>query len=78
MTAALNNTTGEGLKAIADILTDETAAAYLGVESRTVRQWRMNLGLPFVRITSKVGRIRRADLDKWLSRRQVAITRGGR
>jgi hypothetical protein len=62
----------------AEILTDETAAAYIGgIEPRTVRQWRMSMGLPFVRITSKVIRIRRCDLDKWLARKQVAITRGG-
>jgi len=61
----------------AEILTDETAAAYIGgIESRTVRSWRTCRGLPFLRITPKVIRIRRADLDKWLSRQQVAITRG--
>lgn len=59
------------------ILTDETAAAYIGgIEPRTVRAWRTCRGLPFLRITPKVIRIRRADLDKWLARQQVAITRG--
>lgn len=61
----------------AELFTDETAADYIGqIEARTVRQWRANLGLPFIRITPKVVRIRRCDLDKWLARRQVAITRG--
>jgi phage antirepressor YoqD-like protein len=36
----------------------------------------MSRGLPFIRVTPKVVRIRRADLDKWLARHQVAITRG--
>jgi len=58
------------------ILTDETAAALLTVEPRTIRDWRTRRGLPFIRVTPKVVRIRRADLDKWLSRHQVAITRG--
>lgn len=60
-----------------DILTDKTAAAYIGgIEPRTVRDWRMRRGLGFLRITPKVIRIRRVDLDKWLARHQVAITRG--
>jgi excisionase family DNA binding protein len=58
------------------ILTDETAAALLTVEPRTIRDWRTRRGLPFVRLTAKVVRIRRADLDKWLARHAVAITRG--
>ena len=58
------------------ILTDETAAALLTVEPRTIRDWRTRRGLPFIRVTPKVIRIRRADLDKWLARHQVAITRG--
>lgn len=60
----------------AQILTDETAAALLAVEPRTVREWRAKRGLPFIRITPKVVRIRRADLDKWLGKHQVAIMRG--
>ena len=61
----------------AQILTDETAATLLGVEPRTIRQWRVQRGLPFVRLTPKVVRIRRADLDRWIARHSVAITRGG-
>lgn len=59
------------------LLTDKTAAHYIGgIEPRTVRTWRTGRGLPFLRITSKVIRIRKVDLDKWLARQQVAITRG--
>jgi excisionase family DNA binding protein len=61
----------------AELLTDETAAAYIGgIESRTVRDWRMRRGLPFIRVTAKVIRIRRDDLDKWIARHVVAIRRG--
>jgi excisionase family DNA binding protein len=66
----------DGQTSACQILTDETAAALLTVEPRTVRDWRMRRGLPFIRVTAKVIRIRRADLDKWLARHQVAITRG--
>jgi len=60
-----------------ELLTDTTAAAYIGgVKSRAVREWRTRRGLPFIRITAKVIRIRRADLDKWLARHQFAIVGG--
>jgi excisionase family DNA binding protein len=62
---------------VGDILTDVTAAAYVGgIEPRTIRDWRTRRGLPSIRITSKVIRIRRADLDNWLAQHQVAIIRG--
>ena len=78
MSALLNaSPASDGQKPAAELLTDETAAAYIGgIEPRTVRSFRMSRGLPFVRITPKVIRIRRADLDKWLARHAVAITRG--
>ena len=59
-----------------EILTDETTAALLGVEPRTIREWRATRGLPFIRITPKVIRIRRPDLNKWLAKHQVAMIRG--
>jgi hypothetical protein len=40
---------------------------------RTIRSWRTHRGLPFIRITNKVIRIRRADLDEWLARHRVAM-----
>jgi excisionase family DNA binding protein len=56
-----------------DLLTDEQAAALLSVEPRTLRLWRHERGLPHIRLTSKVIRYRRADIDVWLSRHFVAI-----
>jgi hypothetical protein len=62
-----------------DILDDVLAANYVGgIQPRAIRDWRTNRGLPFIRITPKVVRIRRADLDKWLARHSVAITRGAK
>jgi excisionase family DNA binding protein len=59
-----------------EILDDTSAAAYIGgIKARTIRDWRTCRGLPFIRITSKVIRIRRADLDEWLERHRVAIIR---
>jgi excisionase family DNA binding protein len=58
------------------LLTDETAAAYVGgVKARAIRDWRTNRGLPYIRITAKVIRIRKADLDRWIAQHMVAITR---
>ena len=57
-----------------DIFDDESAAAYIGgITARTIRSWRTHRGLPFIRITNKVIRIRRADLDEWLARHRVAM-----
>jgi len=57
----------------ADLLTDAQAAALLSVEPRTLRLWRHTRGLPHIRLTSKVIRYRRADLDAWLGRHLVQI-----
>ena len=57
-----------------DIFDDVSAAAYIGgVTPRTIRNWRTHRGLPFIRITARTIRIRRADLDEWLARRRVAM-----
>jgi hypothetical protein len=60
-----------------EIFDDSSAAAYVGgIKARAIRDWRTRRGLPFIRITAKVCRIRKTDLDKWLSRHAVAVTRG--
>ncbi|MCX6929463.1 MAG: helix-turn-helix domain-containing protein [Verrucomicrobia bacterium] len=57
-----------------ELFGEDSAAAYIGgIKARTIRAWRANHGLPFIRITSKTIRIRRADLDEWLARHRVAI-----
>ena len=56
----------------AELLTDQQAAAILAVEPRTLRLWRQSRGLPHLRLTSKVIRYRRSDLDAWLARHLVA------
>ncbi|HOC58075.1 MAG TPA: helix-turn-helix domain-containing protein [Verrucomicrobiota bacterium] len=57
-----------------EIFDDNSAAVYIGgVTPRTIRNWRTHRGLPFIRITGKVIRIRRADLDEWLARHRVAM-----
>jgi hypothetical protein len=71
METRLNNLAG------VEIFDDNSAAAYVGgIKARAIRDWRTRRGLPFLRITAKVIRIRKADLDKWLARQQVAITKG--
>lgn len=55
-----------------ELWTDEVCAEYLSVEPRTLRLWRNTRGLPFYRITSKIIRYRRLDVDGWLDRRRCA------
>lgn len=57
-----------------DILDDAQLAAMLRIEPRTLRLWRQTRALPFIRLTPKVIRYRRVDVDGWLARRTVAIT----
>jgi excisionase family DNA binding protein len=58
-----------------ELFDEDSAAAYIGgIKVRTIRAWRANRGLPFIRITAKTIRIRRADLDDWLARHCVAIS----
>jgi len=56
----------------ADLLTEEQAANFLSVKPRTLRLWRRSRGLPHVKITSKIVRYRRIDLDGWLEHHRVA------
>jgi excisionase family DNA binding protein len=57
-----------------ELLTDSQVAAFLAVESRTLREWRHTRGLPHIRISSRVLRYRKSDLDAWLARRFVTIS----
>ena len=58
---------------VGDILTEDQTAALLAVETRTLRLWRKTRGLPHVKLTSKIIRYRRADIDQWLARHRVAM-----
>lgn len=69
--APANLTPGALLTAL---LTDEQAAALLSVEPRTLRLWRNTRGLPFLRVTPKVIRYRRSDIDEWLARSRTVIS----
>lgn len=68
-----NSSLGPANNAGAELLTDIQAAAFLAVEPRTLRLWRATRGLPYIRITSKVIRYRKVDLDEFLARRRVAV-----
>jgi hypothetical protein len=54
------------------LLNDTQAAAFFGVEPRTLRLWRVTRGLPYIRLTSKVVRYRQPDLDAWADRHRNA------
>jgi len=65
--APANSTGGE-------LFNDATGGAYIGVEARTMAVWRKTKGLPFIRLSAKCVRYRRADLDAWIARHRVAMT----
>lgn len=49
-----------------EYLSDESAGALVGVAPKTITSWRKRRGLPFVRLSNRVVRIRRSDLEAWL------------
>ncbi|MGO9586310.1 MAG: helix-turn-helix domain-containing protein [Limisphaerales bacterium] len=73
---AMTDTKANTTQNPAEIFDDAQAAAYVGgITPRAIRDWRTRRGLPFIRITSKVCRIRRTDLDRWMAEHRVSITR---
>ena len=59
-----------------EIFDDKKAAAYIGIQPRTLRAWRNSRQLPFLRVTARVIRFRKSDLDAWLDRTRTAMTGG--
>ncbi|MEI6781262.1 MAG: helix-turn-helix domain-containing protein [Verrucomicrobiota bacterium] len=72
--AVETNTAAAATPAATELLTDSQAAAFLAVQSRTLRLWRHTRQLPHIRISSRVLRYRKTDLDGWLERRRVTIS----
>ena len=61
----------------APLWVEEQVAEYLAIEPRTCRLWRTARGLPFIRISSKAVRYRKADIDAWLDRRRCQTGKVG-
>ena len=57
-----------------ELLTEDVAAIYLKILPRTLRLWRQRRGVPHIKVTSKVIRYRKNDLDRWLN--NFAVNRG--
>jgi excisionase family DNA binding protein len=51
-----------------EILNEQQAADLLKITPRTIRLWRKERGLPHNKITSRVIRYKRSDLEQWLDR----------
>ena len=56
---------------LSELLDEIQAAKFFGVKARTLRQWRRTRALPFLKLTRKVVRFRRADLENWASRHLI-------
>ncbi len=65
--------TGEAPTGPNHLLDDAQLAEMLRIEPRTLRLWRRTRALPFIRLTPRVLRYRRADIDQWLAQHRVAI-----
>jgi len=61
-------------EAAAEVFDDAGACQFLLTNSRMLRKMRREYGLPFIRISNKFLRYRKADLIEWLARRRVAIS----
>jgi predicted DNA-binding transcriptional regulator AlpA len=59
----------------APLLTSEQTAQELKVSERTLEDWRRTgAGPPFIRISRRCVRYRRADIEAWLAERLKAST----
>ncbi len=57
------------------LVDEETAARYLSVSPRTLRNWRTRGGGPeFVKVSKRCIRYRIRDLDEWIGRRRRKST----
>lgn len=54
-------------------LTYAQTAELLGVKQGTLYAWVSRRVIPFVRLSPRVVRFRRVDLDTWLAERQVEV-----
>jgi hypothetical protein len=64
----------EGGTADDALMTTEQLARMLGVDPSSVRRWRTSTpiqGLPFIRMSDRVVKYRRADVERWLDNRRV-------
>ena len=56
------------------LMTTDQLARMLGVDPSSVRRWRTSTpvqGPPFIRMSDRVVKYRRADVDRWLDSRRV-------
>jgi predicted DNA-binding transcriptional regulator AlpA len=56
------------------LMTTEQLARLLGVDPSSVRRWRTSTpvqGPPFIRMSDRVVKYRRADVERWLDSRRV-------
>ena len=58
----------------AALLDEREAAAHVKITPRTLRLWRRNRGLPYLRLTPRVIRFKLSDLDRWLAEHNVNAT----
>jgi excisionase family DNA binding protein len=68
-----NTTSAATAQVAGDYLNEKQASDLIGVEPRTLKEWRSKKGFPFLRLSHKVVRFRRADIDEWMADHLTAI-----
>lgn len=56
-----------------DLLDYEQAAAFLGVRRGTLYSWVSTKRIPHLRLSGRLVRFDRAELQRWLDQRRVAV-----
>jgi predicted DNA-binding transcriptional regulator AlpA len=55
-----------------DIVSEKEAGRFIGLVGHTLRKWRqLRIGPPYIKISARCVRYRRADLLRWLESRRV-------
>lgn len=57
-----------------EILNERQVVDLLGVQPRALRRFRKELGLPYIKISSKVLRFKKSDIDAWLDKHRQVIS----
>ena len=57
-----------------DLITDKEVANMLGIQTNTLRIWRVNkIQLPYVKISGNCIRYKRSVVEAWLASKEVSV-----
>jgi predicted DNA-binding transcriptional regulator AlpA len=56
-----------------ELLTHEQLSQILGLRPRTLKRYRLERGMPYIKLSARVIRYRRGDIDRWAEEHSQAI-----